>query len=148
MKGRAHRFGAIFYVLWGLLHVVGGAVLLSTWNSAGTAELMRSYGSAVASSVPAALPDVVGGVGAFHAFNLLWIGLLVIVVAIKLNWRNARAGAWLNATLAGMADLGLVVFLLLPGYMPWAEGAPGMVLFLPALVFTAVGRSARGAGGA
>jgi hypothetical protein len=101
---------------------------------------MRSFGSAVASSVPETLPAVVGGVGAFHAFNLVWIGLLVIVVAAKLNWHNSRTGAWLNGTLAGMADLGLVVFLLLPGYMPWAEGAPGIVLFVPALLFTAVGR--------
>lgn len=140
MTGRAHRVGAVFYILWGLLHVVGGAVLLSTWNSAGAPELLRSYGSAVASSVPETLPAVVGGVGAFHAFNLLWIGLLVIVVAVKLNWQNSRTGAWLNGTLAGMADLGLIIFLLLPGYMPWAEGAPGIVLFVPALLFTGVGR--------
>jgi hypothetical protein len=140
VNGRAHRIGAIFYILWGLLHVVGGAVLLSTWTSAGSSALMRSFGSAVASSVPETLPAVVGGVGAFHAFNLVWIGLLVIVVAAKLNWHNSRTGAWLNGTLAGMADLGLVVFLLLPGYMPWAEGAPGIVLFVPALLFTAVGR--------
>lgn len=139
MRAPAHRVAAIFFGLWGLLHVVGGAVLLATWRSGGAAELMRSYGSAVAETVPEGLPEVAGAVGAFHAFNLLWIGALVLVVAVRGNWRNRREAAWLNLALAGAADLGLVVFLLLPGFMPWAEGAPGLVLFLPAAVFAVVG---------
>lgn len=136
---RLARVGAVFFVLWGLLHVVGGASLLATWRSGGPAELIRSYGSSVAGSVSADLPAVAGAVGAFHAFNLLWIGALVIGLAVTWGWRGRPAGAWLNLALAGAADLGLVSFLLLPGYMPWLEGAPGLVLFVPAAVLSLAG---------
>ncbi len=28
MTGYAHKIGAVFYILWGLLHIVGAGVLL------------------------------------------------------------------------------------------------------------------------
>jgi len=140
---KLNRAGAVFFVLWGLLHVVGGASLLATWRTEGTAELMRAYGSSVAGTLPAELPGVVGAVGAFHAFNLLWIGALVAGLAMTWGWKGRAAGPWLNLILAGAADLGLVLFLLLPGYMPWVEGAPGLVLFLPAALCSLLGRTAR-----
>ena len=139
---RAHRIGAVLFGLWGVLHVVGGGALLFAWSSRGSGELMRSYGSTVAADIGDDLPSIVGAVGAFHAFNLLWIGALVLWVAITLNWKNRPEGLWLNVAMAGAADLGLVLFLLTPGYMTWGEGAPGLALFAPAVVFALLGRRA------
>lgn len=136
------RAGTVFFALWGLLHVVGGASLLATWWTDGAAELVRTYGSSVAGTIPAELPAVAGAIGAFHAFNLLWIGALVAGLAMTWGWKGRAAGLWLNLILAGAADLGLVLFLLLPGYMPWAEGAPGLVLLAPAAACSLLGRAA------
>jgi len=141
---RIGRVGAVLFVLWGLLHVLGGASLLATWRADGAAELMRAYGSSVAGTIPADLPAVVGAIGAFHAFNLLWIGALVTGLAVTWGWKGRAAGLWLSLILAGAADLGLVLFLLLPGHMPWAEGAPGLVLFVPAALCSLLGLIASG----
>ncbi len=136
MKARAHQIGAVFYMLWGVLHVVTGASLLVTGYSSGAADQMRAYGSAAAGTIPETLPVLVASIGGFHAWNLLWIGALVTIVAIVFNWRNRKEGVWLNGILAGAASIGLIAFLLAPGYMPWTEGAAGIALFVPALLLT------------
>ena len=59
------------------------------------------------------------------AFNILWIGLLVTVVAVTLNRRKSRLGYWLNLGIVGATDLGLLVALLLPGTMAWSDGGLG-----------------------
>jgi hypothetical protein len=88
--------------------------------------------------LPAVSGGVTGAVLAFFAFNWVWIGLLVLVVAITLNWRNSRIGYWLNLAVAGAADLGLIIFLLLPGYMAVSDGWPGPLLWLLAAVFSTI----------
>lgn len=134
-----NRAGAVCYVLWGLVHVVGGASLLATLQSGGGAELLRVLASAAPAAVPDTVPAVAGAVAGFHAWNILWIGALVAVVALRLNWRNARLGFWLNLVLAGAADLGLIFALLVPGYMRLADGMIGIALFVPAAALTALG---------
>jgi hypothetical protein len=147
----AHRVGAGLYVLWGLVHVVGGAAILATLQADGGAATLRMYATTAPGTVPDGVPGVAGAVAGFHAWNLLWIGALVMVIAVRYNWRNQAAGVWLNLTLAGAADAGLIAFLLLPGYMGLADAWPGLGLFVPAALLTAVGywsaraRHARGA---
>jgi hypothetical protein len=74
------------------------------------------------------------------AYNILWIGLLVIVIAVGMNWRNSALGYWLNLAVVGATDLGLLVALLLPGYMAWSDGMIGISLFVLAFVFATAGR--------
>jgi hypothetical protein len=76
---------------------------------------------------------------AYYAWNLLWIGVLVTVVAVRFNWRNDPAGFWLNLVVVSAVDLGLVVTLVLPGHMALADGLMGIVLWLPALFFSTWG---------
>jgi hypothetical protein len=51
---------------------------------------------------------VASSVFAFHAFNLMWLGLLAGLIAVRLNWYNVLAGYWLNVALVGFTDLGLL----------------------------------------
>lgn len=140
MKSYAPKIGATFYILWGLLHIVGGAALLQQLSAEGVTGVLASLGTAVP---PAELPVVSGGVTAavlaFFAFNWVWIGLVVLAVGIWLNWHNSRLGYWLNLMVAGAADLGLLIFLLLPGYMAVTDGWPGPLLWLLAVVFSTIG---------
>jgi hypothetical protein len=139
---RAAKTGAVFYALWGLLHVIGGAVQLATLNGEGGAALTRMISSArplgpEAAAVPAAAAAFMG----MGAFNILWIGLLVTLIALTMNWRNSRLGYWLNLGIVGATDLGLLVALLLPGTMAWSDGGLGLSLYALALITSSVGRT-------
>jgi hypothetical protein len=63
------------------------------------------------------VPDVAAAFMGMGSFNILWIGLLVTVVAVTMNWSNSRLGYWLNLAVVGATDAGLVWALLAPGYM-------------------------------
>jgi hypothetical protein len=135
-----HKIGAVFYALWALLHVVAGASLVFSALTDIDGHL-REVGTAAA---PSQLPSfgehtVVSAIAAFHSFNMVWIGVLVFVTALTLNWQNSRGGFWLNLGVAGFLDLGLLVFLLVPGYMAWSDAWPGPLLFAAGATCSALG---------
>ena len=145
------RTAAVLFFLWGLIHVLGGAVMLATLGDGGPEAYLLTVATVdpgMASSAPEA-----GGASAavfgFHAWNILWVGLCVAVLAGTLNWRGSPIGYWVNLALISGADLGLLVFLVLPGIMAWSTASPGLGLWLPAAVtgFLALrGRAAPEAG--
>ncbi|MGE0354429.1 MAG: hypothetical protein AB7I33_09540 [Gemmatimonadales bacterium] len=141
---RATRIGAVFYALWGIIHILGGATQLFTLRSHGPGALTALIATAsppdpTTVTVPPAAAAFMG----MGAWNILWIGLLVTIVAVTLNWRNDRLGYWLNLGVVLATDLGLLAALLLPGHMAWSDGLIGIVLFLLAAGFSAAGRSGR-----
>jgi hypothetical protein len=147
---RLSKAGAVFYALWGVIHIIGGAVLLQAALIGNDAFVRAQVGSS-----PVALPplgaqgpalSVASGVFAFHAFNLTWLGLTVLCVAVLLNWRNVPAGYWLNLALVGFTDLGLMLFIVMPGVMPWADAWIGPALFAPAWLFSTMGMRSRASG--
>lgn len=78
---------------------------------------------------------VASSVLAFHAFNLMWLGLLAGLIAVPLNRYNASVGYWLNLALVGFTDRGLVLFIIRPGVMSWADAWIGPALFIAAWLF-------------
>ena len=148
MKSYFSRIGAVLFALWGLIHVAGGIFMSSALREGGAAGYLALTATALDPKVMAATPDLAGvnATLAFHAWNLTWIGALVFVVAIALNWRNRVTGFWLNVALVSGADIGLLTFLILPGVMRLQDGLPGLVLWLPALGFSALGLSAKTGG--
>ena len=78
MKTHAPKIGAIFYILWGVLHIAGGAELLRQLSAEGVTGVLASLGSAVPSAeLPAISGGVTAAVLAFFAWNWVWIGLVV-----------------------------------------------------------------------
>jgi hypothetical protein len=73
------------------------------------------------------------------AFNLLIFAIFAIVVAVMLNWKNSRAGYWLNLTVVSAADIGFILYVLLPGYAPMIPGALGPLLWVLAAIFSTLG---------
>ena len=73
------------------------------------------------------------------AFYLLFFALAGILMAVILNWRNDKQGYWMNGTLIAAADIPFVLFVLVPGLIPW-PGLAGPLLWLIAFVFTSIGR--------
>ncbi len=69
----------------------------------------------------------------------MWIGALVLVVGIRLNWRNSRQGFYLNLTVASAAELGSVFALIIPGLIPLTENLLGPIIWALAVIFGTLG---------
>lgn len=115
------RFGALLFAAWGALHVVGGVAIFA-------------QGYQVYDANHTASPPLTDAILNHFAYFLLLIGLAVIVISVRLNWRNSHLGLGLNTVLIGLTDLGLVVFLVVPGFVSWGEAALGLALFGTALI--------------
>jgi hypothetical protein len=119
--------GAICYTIWGCLHLQAAYAVFH---------------------VGAALePGMVQGRVFQDAWNLLFFGVAAITVALTLNIRNSASGYWINLGVLGLADTGLIFFVLIPGYMPFWPGILGPFLWVVGWVFTTlayvgVGRAA------
>ena len=137
---KMHKVGAVFYALWALLHVVAGATLVGSALTDINGHVQEIGTGATAEQLPTlGEHTVVSAIIAFHSFNTVWIGLLVGLIAIRFNWHNTRVGYWLNLALTGFLDLGLLVFLLVPGYMAWGDGWIGPLLFAGGAIFSTLG---------
>ena len=110
------RTGSILYILWGILHVVAAFKVYTLGQSLD--------------------PGMIQGRIFQGAWNLLFFALFGTVVAIKYNWHNSKLGYWLNLVVVSTGDIGFIVFLLIPGYLPFMPGALGPLLWLTALVFS------------
>lgn len=113
------RLGAITYVLWGLLHIQAARLVYLLGNSLE--------------------PGMVQGRVYQDAFNLLIFAFFAIVVAVMLNWKNSRAGYWLNLTVVSAADIGFILYVLMPGYAPLVPGGLGPLLWVLAVIFSTLG---------
>jgi hypothetical protein len=119
----AARIGAAFYVVWGLFHVLAANAVY------GLAEQQTG---------------MVRGRLLQDAFYLLFFALVGIVIALALNWRNDRQGYWMNGVLIAVADIPFVLFVLIPGLMPWWPGLAGPLLWSVAFLLTTVARFSTG----
>jgi len=143
------KIGASCYFAWGVLHVVGGAVLLAA-AVGGVDSFLRAQTGLEGLAWPASsavASSAARGVFAFHAFNLTWLGLLAALIAVRLNWRNAATGYWLNLAVVGFTDLGLVLFIVRPGILDWSSAWIGPALLVPAAVLSTFARRGEAGGG-
>ena len=113
------RLGAITYVLWGLLHIQAARLVYMLGNSLE--------------------PGMLQGRIYQDAFNLLIFAIFAIVIAVMFNWNNSRSGYWLNLTVVSAADIGFIVYVLLPGYAPLVPGGLGPLLWVLAAIFSTLG---------
>jgi len=144
MRRNAHRLGAIFYALWGVLHLIGGGAILATLKSEGGTAALAMFGTALAPDVlPTASNTVVDALMAYHSFNIVWIGAVVTVVAVRLNWTNSVAGYWINLVLVSLLDIGLFVTQVFPGQIALGDAMIGATLWIPAVAFSTIAITTR-----
>ena len=110
------RTGSILYVLWGILHIVAAVKVYTLGQSLE--------------------PGMIQGRIFQDAWNLLFFALFGMAVAIKYSWHNSKLGYWLNLVVISAGDIGFIIFLLIPGYIPLVPGALGPLLWLVALAFS------------
>ncbi len=113
------KLGAVTYVLWGIMHIQA-------------ARLVFMLGQTLD-------PGMVQGRIYQDAWNLLFFALFGIVVAVTLNWKNSRLGYWLNLVVVSAGDIGFIITILAPGYIPLLPGGIGPLLWIVALIFSTLG---------
>jgi hypothetical protein len=113
------RIGAVLYILWGVLHIVAA---YKVYTLGQTLE-----------------QGMVQGRIYQGAWNLLFFALFGIVVAVLYNWKNSKFGYWLNLIVVSVGDIGFIVAILLPGYLPFFPGSLGPIIWLLALAFSTLG---------
>ena len=107
----AHKIGAVPYLLWGVLHINAA---IATCQLGATLE-----------------PCLVQGRVYQDAWNLVFFAIAVSLVAIILNWRNSRLGFWLNLGIASVTDMGFIIHILVPDYLPFIPGHSWSFLVIP-----------------
>lgn len=113
------KVGAVAYVMWGILHIQAARLVFLLGDSLD--------------------PGMVQGRIYQDAFSLLFFAIFGIAVAVWLNWRNSRLGYWLNLVVISAADIGFIVYVLLPGYVPLVPGGLGPLLWVVAIIFSTLG---------
>ena len=122
------KTAAILWVIWGLVHAFAGVMVITSDASAGFAAIADAIEPALLAHNyhPAA-----GGVLNQHGFNLLWFGIVTVVGALFI-WRGSVTAIFVTAMVGGLADLGYLIYVDVPGY----------VRFFPGTVMTMISSSA------
>ncbi len=113
------KLGAVVYAVWGLLHIEA-------------ARKVYALGQTLD-------PGMVQARIFQDAWNLLFFALFGLVVAVTLNWKNSRLGYWLNLIVVSAGDIGFILTVLIPGYLPIFPGAMGPILWVIAVVLSTIG---------
>jgi len=113
------KTGAVFYTLWGLMHV---------WATVGIYRLGASLE-----------PGHVQGRVFQDAGFMLMAALVTIYVAVRMNWHNSATGYWINLLLVSVVDILFIALIVAPGYVPLALGLAGPVLWIIAVIFSSAG---------
>jgi len=118
------QIGALFYVAWGVLHLYVAYQVYSRLGARQPAGMLqgRVYQT---------------------AWNLAFFAVAAIALALVYNWGNSPLGFWLNLTVTSVTDIGFIIFVLRPGYLPLWPGLLGPGLWVLALTFSTVAQLAR-----
>ncbi len=119
MNKMFHRVGAVFYVIWGLLHLEAARKVYTLGNTLDPSEIQGRIFQ--------------------DAWNLLYFAVFAIVIALTLNWKNDRLGYWLNLITVSVTDVGFIYTILVPGYLTLFPGIIGPVFWLLGALFTTIG---------
>src|SRR6187401_2317383 len=114
-----YQTGAVLYILWGLLHLFAASQVFKLG-----ARLEKG---------------MVKGRIFQIALNLACLAMIVIVIAVIYNWVNSPLGYWLNLALASITDIGFIIYILVPRYLPLNPGILGPALWILATIFSTVG---------
>jgi hypothetical protein len=120
------KVGAISYIIWSLLHI---GASLDEFRLGSTLE-----------------PGLVQGKINQGAWDLLFFALFAIVIAVKFNWKNDSLGYWLNLIVVSTADIGFIIFVLLPGHIAVFPGILGPIFWILGAVFSTLGIRTKTAG--
>ncbi|MGD8404222.1 MAG: hypothetical protein PVJ21_11215 [Anaerolineales bacterium] len=113
------KTGSVLYVFWGLLHI---AAAIQGFQLGASLE-----------------PGLVQGKINQGAWDLLFIALAAISISVIYNWNNSLLGYLLNLLIVSIADIGFIIFVLIPGHVDLFPGILGPVFWISAVIFSTLG---------
>ncbi|MGD1887609.1 MAG: hypothetical protein ACFB01_10910 [Cohaesibacteraceae bacterium] len=128
----ALRIATVLWVIWGAVHGLAGFIVVTGDATAGVQAIADAVDptTLVADYAPA-----VGGILNQHGWNLAWFGIATIIGGIFI-WRGNMTAIWVTAMVGGLADLGYLIFVDLPGYVNFFPGTVMTIVSGSALVLS------------
>ena len=114
----ALKAAAILWLVWGLVHAFAGIMTIASAPSDGFANIADAVDRTL---IAADYHSAVGGILNQHGWNLLWFGVATIIGG-SLVWRGSMTAIWVTGMVGGLADLGYLIFVDLPGYVNFLPG--------------------------
>ncbi|WP_284163399.1 hypothetical protein [Frigidibacter sp. SD6-1] len=126
---RLSHAGTAGFLLWGLLHVLGGGAIL-----AGLAESPEA-GFAFYRSADGPQSPLAGAILGYLSYLFVTLGLAAAAIAIFANRRNDPMGLAVNSLLVLAVEAGLIIFVLVPGHLAFTDALPGFILAAVGITF-------------
>ena len=114
----ALKVAAVLWIIWGLEHMLAGVMVLSSDATGGIQAIADAIDPA---ALEVAYHPAVGGILNQHGWNLAWFGLATFIGAFMI-WRKNRTAIWVTSMIGGLADLGYLLFVDVPGYVNFVPG--------------------------
>ena len=118
MQGTLLKASSILWIIWGLVHLLAGVIVLTSDASSGFQAIADAVDPA---TIQHDYAPAVGGILNQHGWNLAWFGLATAFGAIFI-WRQNLTAIWVTGLIGGLADLGYLLFVDLPGYVHFFPG--------------------------
>jgi hypothetical protein len=135
---RLIKLGALMFILWGILHILVGAVAVVAYATKGPIGIFTAYGATLESQDTGQTLMLAANIALEFSIILAGYGILSIWAAFVM-YRGQELGFWLNTVLLGIVDAAFVYALMLPGYIPVDQGIGGPVLYVAGVVLSAIG---------
>lgn len=126
------RVAAGLWVIWGLVHAFAGVMTIVQDPSDGFAGIADAVDPDL---LAADYHLAIGGILNQHGFNLLWIGLATLVGAVFI-WRGNMTAIWATAMVGGLADVGYLLFVDIPGYVNFVPGTVMTIVSATAIILS------------
>jgi hypothetical protein len=131
-----NKVGGTSFALWGLMHVIFGAVGVGIFFTGGTASMLAFVDLDAAVNPEAARMSAL--IVQFYQ-ALLLVGLTSLVIGITLNWRGQSLGLALNAVLVANIEAAFIWFEVIPGHRPVAIGVVSVLLLVLGVICCGLG---------
>ncbi|MEP3274774.1 MAG: hypothetical protein ABJO38_00135, partial [Stappiaceae bacterium] len=116
------------FILWGILHLVGGGmILMAAWND-------PDAGFAAYSTASGGYDALAGDILGYFAYGLVALGAIAAIIGVRGNLKNDETALLANTVLVLLTEIGLIVFLLLPDHLSLLDASPGLILGLVGIV--------------
>jgi len=114
----ALKVAGVLWVIWGLVHAFFGVAIISMDASEGFAAIAAGVSP---ETLSADYHPAIEGILNQHAWNLLWFGI-VTTIGGAMIWRRNLVAIWVTSMVGGLADLGYLIFVDVPGYATFFPG--------------------------
>lgn len=115
---------AALWIIWGVVHMLAGTMVIMSGTEGGFAAIADAINP---DAFAGDYHPAIGGILNQHGWNLLWFGVVTAISAVFI-WRGNITAIWVAGMVGGLADLGYLIFVDLPGFVNALPGTAMTVI--------------------